>query len=133
MRSAAALGIDGVLLSPDCCDPLYRRAVRVSMGEALRLPTRRLEPWPAALDAVRAAGFTVLALTPSPEAEPIDTVDLTGAIALLLGEEGPGLTDTALAAADRQVRIPLVDGVDSLNVAAAAAVACYVVGQGHAP
>jgi tRNA G18 (ribose-2'-O)-methylase SpoU len=129
LRSAAAFGIDGVLLSPDCCDPLYRRAVRVSMGEALRLPTRRLQPWPDALDAVRQAGFTVLALTPSPDAEPIDDVDTSGKVALLLGEEGPGLTDDALRAADRRVRIPIAAGVDSLNVAAAAAVACYVVRQ----
>lgn len=129
LRSAAALGIDAVLLSPDCCDPLYRRAVRVSMGEALRLPTRRLHPWPSALDLVRKAGFAVLALTPAADAEPIDAVDTTGKVALLLGEEGPGLTDAALHGADRRVRIPLLKGVDSLNVAAAAAVACYVVGR----
>ena len=129
LRSAAALGVDGVLLSPECCDPLYRRAVRVSMGAALRLPTHRLSSWPASLAAVRDAGFTVIALTPDPAAEPIDTVDLGGKAALLLGEEGPGLTDEALAAADVRVRIPLADGVDSLNVAAAAAVACYVFGR----
>jgi tRNA G18 (ribose-2'-O)-methylase SpoU len=129
LRSAAALGVDGVLLSPECCDPLYRRAVRVSMGEALRLPTHRLESWPAALDEVRAAGFTLVALTPDTAAEPIDQVHLAGKAALLLGEEGPGLPAEALAAADLRVRIPLVAGVDSLNVAAAAAVACYVFGR----
>jgi tRNA G18 (ribose-2'-O)-methylase SpoU len=129
LRSAAALGIDGVLLSPHCCDPLYRRAVRVSMGEALRLPTRRAEAWPQSLDDVRAAGFTILALTPSHDAESIDEIEIRGKVALLLGEEGFGLTDEALRAADHRVRIPLAPGVDSLNVAAAAAVACYVVGR----
>ena len=128
LRSAAALGIDGVLLSPECCDPLYRRAVRVSMGEALRLPTRRVEPWPTGLDDVRDAGFTLLALTPAADAESIADVDVSGKVALLLGEEGSGLTHEALQAADRRVRIPLIPGIDSLNVAAAAAVACYVVG-----
>jgi tRNA G18 (ribose-2'-O)-methylase SpoU len=129
LRSAAALGVDGVLLSPECCDPLYRRAVRVSMGEALRLPTHRVASWPGVLDDVRAADFTVIALTPSADAEPIDAVSLGGKAALLLGEEGSGLTDSALEAADVRVRIPLVAGVDSLNVAAAAAVACYVFGR----
>jgi tRNA G18 (ribose-2'-O)-methylase SpoU len=129
LRSAAALGVDGVLLSPECCDPLYRRAVRVSMGEALRLPTHRVASWPNALDEVRAAGFTVVALTPNSDAEPIDAVTLGGKAALLLGEEGSGLTGAALASADVRVRIPLVAGVDSLNVAAAAAVACYVFGR----
>jgi tRNA G18 (ribose-2'-O)-methylase SpoU len=129
LRSAAALGVDGVLLSPECCDPLYRRSVRVSMGEALRLPTRRLDRWPAALDGVRAAGFTIVALTPEGAAVPIDGVRLPGKAALLLGEEGSGLSAAALAAADLRVRIPLAQDVDSLNVAAAAAVACYVFGR----
>jgi tRNA G18 (ribose-2'-O)-methylase SpoU len=91
-----------------------------------------LEQWPAAIDAVRGAGFTVLALTPSSDAEPIEDVDASGKVALLLGEEGSGLTDEALQAADHRVRIPLAAGIDSLNVAAAAAVACYVVGRGSA-
>jgi tRNA G18 (ribose-2'-O)-methylase SpoU len=129
LRSAAALGVDGVLLSPACCDPLYRRAVRVSMGEALRLPTHRVDAWPDTLDQVKAAGFTVLALTPDPAAKPIDEVHVPDQAALLLGEEGAGLSDAELAAADMHVRIPLVPGVDSLNVAAAAAVACYVFGR----
>jgi tRNA G18 (ribose-2'-O)-methylase SpoU len=97
------------------------------MGEALRLPTRRLEAWPESLAMVRAAGFTIVALTPSHDAESIDEVDLSGTVALLLGEEGSGLSEDALAASDRRVRIPLARGVDSLNVAAAAAIACYVV------
>jgi tRNA G18 (ribose-2'-O)-methylase SpoU len=118
-----------VLLSPECCDPLYRRAVRVSMGEALRLPTHRVDAWPVTLDQVKAAGFTVLALTPDPAGKPIDEVHIPDQAALLLGEEGSGLTDAALEAADVRVRIPLAAGIDSLNVAAAAAVACYVFGR----
>ena len=129
LRSAAALGVDGVLLSPECCDPLYRRAVRVSMGEALRLPTHRVGAWPGALSDVRAAGFTVIALTPDSTADPIDRVQIPAKAALLLGEEGSGLSAAAMAAADIRVRVPLAAGVDSLNVAAAAAVACYVFGR----
>nr|BFE62297.1 RNA methyltransferase [Dactylosporangium thailandense] len=126
-RGAAALGLDAVLLSPTCADPLYRRSVRVSMGEVFAVPYARLEPWPSALATVRAAGFTVLAMTPAPDA--IAMRDLTPAQrerpALLLGAEGPGLTAAAMAASDVRVVIPMHNGVDSLNVAAAAAVAFY--------
>ncbi|GAA4897989.1 RNA methyltransferase [Stackebrandtia albiflava] len=128
-RSAAALGIDGVLLSPTCADPLYRRSIRVSMGEVFALPYARLSPWPSALDTVRRAGFTVLALTPDPDATPIQR--LTDAQrerpALLFGAEGAGLTGEVLDTADVAVRIPMHRGVDSLNVAAAAAVACFAL------
>jgi tRNA G18 (ribose-2'-O)-methylase SpoU len=129
-RCAAALGMDAVLLSPSCADPLYRRSVRVSMGEVFAVPYARLEPWPAALSELRDAGFTVLALTPDPDA--VSLRDLSDADrrrpALLLGAEGPGLSGKALTAADVRVRIPMRRGVDSLNVAAAAAVACYALG-----
>lgn len=130
-RSAAGLGMDGVLLSPSCTDPLYRRAVRVSMGGVFAVPYARLEPWPQALDLLREAGFTVLALTPDAEAVPLDEVAVDGIprIALLLGAEGPGLSRRALHGADVRVRIPMARGVDSLNVGAAAAVACYAVGR----
>jgi tRNA G18 (ribose-2'-O)-methylase SpoU len=126
-RGAAALGMDGVLLSPSCADPLYRRSVRVSMGEVFAIPYARLEPWPAALDTVRQAGFSVLALTPGEGAVPIQDVPapLRERPALLLGAEGPGLSAAALAAADARVVIPMERGVDSLNVAAAAAVAFW--------
>jgi tRNA G18 (ribose-2'-O)-methylase SpoU len=129
-RSAAGLGIDAVLLSPTCCDPLYRRAVRVSMGEVFALPYAYLE-WPAGLEALRTAGFRVLALTPDPAATRLEEVELGGEekAALLLGAEGPGLTETAMAGSDLRVRIPMARGVDSLNVANAAAVACWVVGR----
>jgi tRNA G18 (ribose-2'-O)-methylase SpoU len=126
-RGAAALGMDAVLLSPSCADPLYRRSVRVSMGEVFAVPYARLEPWPSALDAVRAAGFTVLALTPAPDALPIQQVSTAARRrpALLLGAEGSGLSRAALAASDARVVIPMRNGVDSLNVAAAAAVAFW--------
>src|SRR5690348_16509688 len=126
-RCAAGLGMDAVLLSPSCADPLYRRSVRVSMGEVFAIPYARLEPWPDALATVRAAGFTVLALTPAPDAWPIQalTAEHRRRPALLLGAEGPGLSRGALTASDLRVAIPMHRGVDSLNVAAAAAVACY--------
>jgi tRNA G18 (ribose-2'-O)-methylase SpoU len=131
-RSAAALGTDAVLLSPSCADPLYRRSVRVSMGEVFAVPYARLEPWPDALADVRAAGFTVLALTPAPDAVPIQRLDAAqrARTALLLGAEGPGLTPRAQAAADVRVVIPMRRGVDSLNVANAAAVAFWELGRG---
>jgi len=126
-RSAAGLGMDGVLLSPSCADPLYRRSVRVSMGEVFAVPYATLAPWPDGLAAVRAAGFSVLALTPASDAVPIHRlpVALRARPALLLGAEGSGLSVAALAAADLPVTIPMRAGVDSLNVAAAAAVACW--------
>jgi tRNA G18 (ribose-2'-O)-methylase SpoU len=126
-RGAAALGMDGVLLSPSCADPLYRRSVRVSMGEVFAIPYARLQPWPTALEAVKAAGFTVLALTPAPGALAIQDVPapMRERVALVLGAEGPGLSGPAMRAADTRVVIPMRRGVDSLNVAAAAAVAFW--------
>ena len=130
-RSAAGLGIDGVLLSPTCCDPLYRRSMRVSMGEVLALPYAYLDAWPDGLAQVRAAGFRVLAMTPAEDATSLADVHLGGSdkAALLLGAEGPGLTAEAMAGSDVRVRIPMSREVDSLNVAAAAAVGCWVVGR----
>ncbi|GAA2102818.1 RNA methyltransferase [Streptomyces albiaxialis] len=128
-RSAAALGIDAVLLSPDCADPLYRRSVKVSMGAVFAVPYARLESWPHSLEAVRDAGFPLLALTPDAKAVPIDSLgpDRMERVALMLGAEGDGLSARALRAADEWVRIPMSHGVDSLNVGAAAAVAFYAV------
>jgi tRNA G18 (ribose-2'-O)-methylase SpoU len=139
-RGAAALGIDAVLLSPSCADPLYRRSVRVSMGEVFAVPYARLQPWPAALAQVRDAGFTLLALTPAAAGAaaageaaplPIQRLDATqrARAALLLGAEGPGLSRPALRASDLPVTIPMRRGVDSLNVAAAAAVAFWELGR----
>ncbi|MER6916244.1 RNA methyltransferase [Streptomyces sp. NPDC000594] len=132
-RSAAALGMDAVLLSPDCADPLYRRSVKVSMGAVFSVPYARLDGWPKGLDAVREAGFTLLALTPREKATVIDAVapHRMDRVALMLGAEGEGLSNQALRAADDWVRIPMAHGVDSLNVGAAAAVAFYAVTAGR--
>ncbi|MDI5964644.1 TrmH family RNA methyltransferase [Streptantibioticus silvisoli] len=134
-RSAAALGMDAVLLSPDCADPLYRRSVKVSMGAVFSVPYARLTDWPHGLATVREAGFEVLALTPAAGSVPLDEVAAhrTDRVALLLGAEGDGLTARAIAAADRPVRIPMAHGIDSLNVGAAAAVAFYAVTTGRPP
>nr|WP_203674533.1 RNA methyltransferase [Streptomyces sp. SID13666] len=132
-RSAAALGMDAVLLSPDCADPLYRRSVKVSMGAVFSVPYARLDSWPRDLETVRAAGFKLLALTPADKATDIDEAapHRLERVALLLGAEGDGLSTQALVAADEWVRIPMAHGVDSLNVGAAAAVAFYAVASGR--
>jgi tRNA G18 (ribose-2'-O)-methylase SpoU len=126
-RNASAFGVDAVLLCPRCCDPLYRRSVRVSVGHALTVPFTRLAPWPDGLASVRRAGFTVAAMTPHADAEAIDALAARRPerVAVLLGAEGPGLTPAAMAAADLSVRIPMVEGGDSLNVATAAAIAFH--------
>ncbi|MFR9674072.1 TrmH family RNA methyltransferase [Streptomyces sp. TR06-5] len=129
-RSAAALGMDAVLLSPSCADPLYRRSVKVSMGAVFAVPYARLDGWPQGLRTVREAGLDVLALTPDASAEPLGDVASVREgrpLAVMLGAEGDGLSLRAQRAADRRVRIPMAHGVDSLNVAAAAAVAFYAV------
>jgi tRNA G18 (ribose-2'-O)-methylase SpoU len=125
--------MDAVLLSPSCVDPLYRRSVRVSMGEVFAVPYARLEPWPVALTQVRHAGFTVLALTPAKDAIPIQrlTAAQRARPALLLGAEGSGLTAEALDASNARVVIPMRRGVDSLNVANAAAVAFWELTRGE--
>jgi tRNA G18 (ribose-2'-O)-methylase SpoU len=139
-RNAAAFGLEGILLDPTCADPLYRRSIRVSVGHVLHMPFARLVPWPRGLHQVRSAGFVVAALAPRPAADSwVPAVSLaelrariTGSehpvgVALLVGAEGPGLTDGALAASDVVVSIPIVDRVDSLNVATAAAVAFHAL------
>jgi len=129
VRSAAALGIDGLLLDPTSSDPLYRRAARVAMGEVYRLPYARTAPLPAGLEPLRAAGFLTVALTPAPDAIDIAAVPSHDRIALVLGAEGHGLREPTMAAADIRARIPMHGAVDSLNVGAAAAVACYALMQ----
>ena len=128
-RSAAALGVDAVLVSPRCADPLYRRSVRVSMGTVFQVPWTRLESWPGGLADLQAAGLTVAALALADDAVTLD--DLVAAppqrLALVLGTEGDGLSRGAVAAADVVVRIPMAGGVDSLNVAAASAVAFWAL------
>lgn len=126
-RSAGSLGLDAVLLSPRCCDPLYRRSVRVSMGHVLAVPWTRLEPWPGALAGVAEAGFSLAAFTPAVDAEPLAGWSPAPGerVAVLLGAEGPGLSPAALAAADRRLNIPMRAPADSLNVGTAAAIAFY--------
>jgi tRNA G18 (ribose-2'-O)-methylase SpoU len=128
-RSVAALGAGGVLVDPRCADPLYRRSVKVSMGTVFAVPYARVERWPGGLAAVRDAGLPVVALTPDPDAVALDDLDagVRARCALLLGAEGDGLSRHAFGAADLRVRIPMSHGVDSLNVAAAAAVALWAV------
>ena len=123
-RNAAAFGVDAVLLCPECSDPLYRRSVRVSTGHVLTVPWTRAAPWPAAIDTLASRGFTVLALTPGPDALRIDELPATqDRVAIMLGAEGPGLSPGALSRATRRVRIPMAAGVDSVNVAVAGALA----------
>jgi tRNA G18 (ribose-2'-O)-methylase SpoU len=122
-RNAAAFGVGAVLLSPGSVDPLYRRAVRVSMGHVLRIPWARIQPWPAALTELKAAGFRVVALTPDPSAP--ELIATGGRVAVLVGAEGPGLSVSARDQADECRRIPMAPGVDSLNVATAAAIAFF--------
>ena len=121
-RNVAAFGADGVMLSPTCCDPFYRKAIRTSMGATIRIPFSRIDEWPDGLADVRATGFTLVALTPR---QPSTTLDEFVAserplrVALLIGTEGAGLSDEARSAADVSVRIPISDAVDSLNLAVA--------------
>ena len=128
-RSVAALGADAVLVSPRCADPLYRRSVRVSMGTVFQVPWTRLPEWPAAAELLHDAGFTIAALALADDA--VSLPDLAAAaperLALVFGAEGDGLSRTALESADSVVTIPMRHGVDSLNVAAAAAVVLYAV------
>jgi tRNA G18 (ribose-2'-O)-methylase SpoU len=128
-RSALAFGAGGILLSPGCCDPLYRKSIRVSMGAALSLPYTVDDQWPGSLRAIRNAGVRVLAMTPHPPARELDealaSASAGTAVALVVGHEGDGLTAAAVDAADERVRIALRTGVDSLNVSAAAAIALH--------
>jgi len=127
-RNAAAFGASGVVLSPGCSDPLYRKSIRTSMGAALTVPFAVAEEWPGTLARLRDRGWTVVALTPAEDAEDIRAVaaQLQGSrVALLLGHEGQGLSPDTQALASVRARIPMTSGVDSLNVATAAAVALY--------
>jgi tRNA G18 (ribose-2'-O)-methylase SpoU len=124
-RNAAAFGVGAVLLDPTTADPLYRRSTRVSLGHVLRVPFARAEAWPQAVEDLRGLGFTTLALTPSSGAVPLGQLlqPAPARVALLVGAEGPGLSPAAMEASDHRVRIPMAGGVDSVNVATAAAIA----------
>jgi tRNA G18 (ribose-2'-O)-methylase SpoU len=132
-RNAAAFGMDAVLLSPRCADPLYRRSIKVSMGAAFLVSWTRISDWANTPGLLNAAGFQVLALTPAREAAEFTDVALRERVALLLGSEGHGLSPRWLGAADVRARISLDDAVDSLNVAAATAVACYLLSRREKP
>jgi tRNA G18 (ribose-2'-O)-methylase SpoU len=126
-RSGAALGVDAVLLSPRCADPLYRRSVKVGMGAVFSMPWTRLDDWYDALPALEAHGFTTVALTLADDAVPVEeAVSGVDRLALVLGTEGHGLSPRWTSSASRRAVIPMAAGIDSLNVAAACAVACYV-------
>jgi tRNA G18 (ribose-2'-O)-methylase SpoU len=130
-RSAEAFGVDAVLLSPGCCDPFYRKAIRTSSGAALVVPCAAAAPWPDALDRLRAKGFVIAAMTPEDEATDIGvfagTAAARGRIAVLLGTEGHGLTVEAIRRADIRLRIPMsmTGALDSLNIATAAGIALH--------
>ena len=128
-RSAAALGIDAVLVTPRCADPLYRRSVRVSMGTVFQVPWTRVDPWPDSVEALQGLGFEVaaLALTDTSVDLAAYAADPPERIALVVGTEGDGLSARTLHTVDVSVRIPMAGGVDSLNVAAAAAVAAWAL------
>jgi tRNA G18 (ribose-2'-O)-methylase SpoU len=131
-RSAAALGFDAVLVSPRCADPLYRRSIKVSMGAVLSIPWAVAPDWPDPLQALRADGFALFALIPDGA---LDLAEVAAAaphqLAVLIGTEGAGLTAAARAACHAEVRIPMSAGIDSLNAAAATAVACYALRPAH--
>ena len=131
-RNAAALGLDAVVLDPRCADPLYRRSIRVSSGWAMRVPTARTAELPGGLAPLHAAGVRTVALTPARGALPVDEAAASGLLddpfALVLGAEGPGLTEATLAGCDHRVRVPMQPGVDSLNVATSLAVVAAFAG-----
>ena len=128
-RSAAALGVDAVLVTPRCADPFYRRSIRVSMGTVFPVPWTRIDPWPKGIDVLHDAGFTVAAMALSDDSVPLDELESRPPerIAVVVGTEGDGLSRRTVAAADLVVRIPMAGGVDSLNVAAASAVAMWAL------
>lgn len=128
-RSVAGLGADAVLVAPTCADPLYRRSVKVSMGTVFQVPWTRAESWPGALDDLKTEGFTVAALALADGAVDLRSFAATGheRVALVMGAEGDGLSREAIAAADHIVTIPMAGEVDSLNVAAASAVAVWAL------
>jgi tRNA G18 (ribose-2'-O)-methylase SpoU len=129
-RNAAAFGVGAVLLGPSCADPLYRKAIRTSMGAALSLPFAMANPWPDMLAQLKSLGFAVIALTPAEHAEPLGEVAArvaTARTALVLGHEGEGLSDESLTLATHRARITMATGVDSLNVATSAAIALYAM------
>ena len=132
-RNAAALGFDAVLLSPRCADPWYRRSIKVAMGAVFTLPHARFDDWYAVPQALRDAGFTSYAMTLTPDAVDLSTVEPARKAAIVVGSEGHGLSEHWQRDADVRVTIPMAAGIDSLNVAASVAIACWQLGQRKAP
>lgn len=130
-RSVAALGADAVIVSPECADPLYRRSVRVSMGTVFQVPWTRISEWPQALNELKTLGFTVAALALDESAISLRQLvaERHDRIAIVMGTEGHGLTPATIGRCDRTVMIPMQHGIDSLNVAAASAVALYALSE----
>jgi tRNA G18 (ribose-2'-O)-methylase SpoU len=127
-RSASAFGVDAVLIERSCADPLYRKAIRTSMGAALTMPFAEAEPWPEALRELSRDGWSVVAMTPSPAAIPLRAIAPAVSehpLVVVVGHEGDGLSEAALDACTHHLRIPMTNNVDSLNVATAAAIALY--------
>lgn len=123
------MGVDGVLVTPRCADPLYRRAIRVSMGTVFQVPWTRIDPWPGGVDLLTEAGYVVAGMTLADDAITLDELAEQDhqRLALVFGTEGDGLSRRSSAALDLRVRIPMMGGVDSLNVAASSAVAFYAL------
>ena len=130
-RNAMAFGVDAVLLGPDCTDPLYRKAIRTSMAAALAVPFAHIDPWPDGLRELRNQGMTVIGLSPCADALPIRDVATLAhrRVAIVAGHEGDGLTREARAACATIARIPMAQGIDSLNVATAVAIALYQLAE----
>ena len=128
-RSAAALGVDTVLVTPRCADPLYRRSIKVSMGAVFQVPWTRIDPWPEGIDRLKDAGYVVAGMTLGDDAITLDELVAENhqRLALVFGTEGHGITPRADRRLDRRVTIPMMGGVDSLNVAASSAVAFYAI------
>jgi tRNA G18 (ribose-2'-O)-methylase SpoU len=132
-RNAAALGFDAAVLAPRCADPLYRRAIKVSMGTVFSLPYARFDDWAGAMDLLRAHGFTSLALAPDEGGVDLAALTVPDKPALVIGAEGEGLSSRWLRGADVRVSIRMTAGIDSLNVAAATAIAAYALGPASRP
>ncbi len=128
-RSCAALGVDAVLITPRCADPLYRRSVRVSMGTVFQVPWTRIDPWPKGIQVLRDHGFTVAAFALGDGAVSLDELaaDQPDRLAIIFGTEGDGLSRMAVKGADLVVKIPMAGGVDSLNIASASAVGIWAL------
>jgi tRNA G18 (ribose-2'-O)-methylase SpoU len=132
-RNAEAFGVDAVVLGPGCCDPFYRKAIRTSSGATCVVPHATVESWSDALDGLRTAGFVLVATTPAADAVPIgefaNSQQARGRVAVLVGNEGHGLTEETMTRADVRVRIPMSGALDSLNVATAAGIVLQRIGE----